>query len=496
MILQTFYLVLVCFLHSINCHDFKGFDDTIQFKINWPGKLDNINPDNEVLDLMTAHHEKYQCYIPLLSAKNSEESDQYEGFSPLQLLSPLFYPQLCSYRVESYWTYEVCHGQYVRQYHEEREGKKAKLQEYFLGRWDAAKQKKLEEEMVNALVNDDKLKFKKIEGLNLPYVEFEMDDGTLCDLNNKPRMTKVQYVCFSHRKHEIYTFKETSTCEYEVTILSPLLCSHPLYKPKDSEENLINCLPVDNAPKKPRSVLAMEAESLKFNKKIQDGEARVKMELHPIDYDSPEKDVKPIRKLDLPPNELVRAFLEGENCLEGGGTGWWKYDFCYGKYVKQVHIDEKAGFQTTVLLGEFFEDDHLEWIAQNPQKRPKPKGPQRTQISHFYSRGNECSQTRKPRQTEVKLKCLENASSPSQVSLYLLEPKICQYILGIESPLICEILDMADDNGIISWPNSMKRITDRMYAEKSKESSPSTEATPKKDEETASRDKEYKNNEL
>lgn len=56
------------------------------------------------------------------------------------------------------------------------------------------------------------------------------------------------------------------------------------------------------------------------------------------------------------------------------GTGWWKYDFCYGKYVKQVHVDEKAGFQTTVLLGEFYEDDHLEWIAQNPQKRPKPKG--------------------------------------------------------------------------------------------------------------------------
>lgn len=82
-------------------------------------------------------------------------------------------------------------------------------------------------------------------------------------------MTKVQYVCFSQRKHEIYTFKETSTCEYEVIILSPLLCSHPMFKPKDSEENVINCLPVDNAPKKPRSVLAMEAESLKYNQKLQ-----------------------------------------------------------------------------------------------------------------------------------------------------------------------------------------------------------------------------------
>lgn len=39
---------------------------------------------------------------------------------------------------ESYWTYEICHGHYVRQYHEEREGKKVKLQEYILGRWDTA----------------------------------------------------------------------------------------------------------------------------------------------------------------------------------------------------------------------------------------------------------------------------------------------------------------------------------------------------------------------
>ena len=33
--------------------------------------------------------------------------------------------------------------------------------------------------------------------------------------------------------------------------------------------------------------------------------------------------------------------------------------------------------------------------------------------------------------------------------LFLLEPKTCEYILGVESPLICEILEHADENGLV-----------------------------------------------
>ena len=58
----------------------------------------------------------------------------------------------------------------------------------------------------------------------------------------------------------------------------------------------------------------------------------------------------------------------------------------------------------------------------------------------------------------MKLKCVTNPlGSQSSVSLFLLEPKTCEYILGVESPLICNILQFADDetglineNGVIS----------------------------------------------
>jgi len=28
---------------------------------------------------------------------------------------------ICVLQIESYWTYEVCHGKHIRQYHEEKE---------------------------------------------------------------------------------------------------------------------------------------------------------------------------------------------------------------------------------------------------------------------------------------------------------------------------------------------------------------------------------------
>lgn len=153
----------------------------------------------------------------------------------------------------------------------------------------------------------------------------------------------------------------------------------------------------------------------------------------------------------------VKEFLSGKHCLTGG-TGWWKYEFCYGRYVRQFHGD------TSLILGFFDEDKHKQWIQNHKQKLPKPLG-QRKQLSHFYQGGTICDKTGKKRETEVVLKCMENAQSPSKVSLYLLEPQTCQYILGVESPLICDILAQADSaTGLIPGnafqaPDSVEKFT-------------------------------------
>jgi len=48
---------------------------------------------------MTAIGESYRCFLPKQDEVNKESETNYNGPSPLELLSPLFSKQACSYRV-------------------------------------------------------------------------------------------------------------------------------------------------------------------------------------------------------------------------------------------------------------------------------------------------------------------------------------------------------------------------------------------------------------
>ncbi|XP_051166804.1 endoplasmic reticulum lectin 1 isoform X2 [Leptopilina boulardi] len=474
------FLVLLVNFYIVYCHDLKAFDDTVLFKINWPGKssAELLEPENvEPYFITTANNEKYQCHIPDTNKQESDQGETYTGPNAIEILAPLFNQKSCSYRLESYWTYELCHGRHVRQYHEEREGKKVNLQEFSLGTFDKTQKIKMSIEYDELAKNSNRkihIPMKKVDGINMPYVEINMNDGTMCDLNNKPRSTRVLYVCYQHGKHEIFSLKEISSCEYEAVVLSPLLCSHPDYKPQNTGENDINCRPVDDAPKRPRSLSQLEAESLKLrHQKIPDGETRVRVEIRPMDildkhYNIDETVSNLVdQELNLAKANPVQSFLSGKNCLNGG-NGWWKYEFCYGRSVMQYHL-ERDGTKTTVDLGKFDKEKHLKWIEAHPHKKPKPLV-QRKQLSHFYSDGSICDKTGKLRQTEVKLKCVTNPlGSQSSVSLFLLEPKTCEYILGVESPLICNILQYADsETGLIS-ENAFLTLSESKSTSKSDE---------------------------
>lgn len=219
--------------------------------------------NHEALVVTTHNKEKYKCMLPNIEKEEGEKTTAYTGPAPLDLVSTLFSSSTCSYRVETYWTYEVCHGSYIKQYHEDREGKTIKVHEYILGKWDKQKTNDLKEKIADGDKESEKLKTVRIEGVNMPYFEIEMSDGTFCDLSGESRTTRVLYVCYPDGKKEVFSIKETSTCNYDVIILTPTLCIHPNFNQKGSVDNTINCIPYENSPNKPKSLLMMEVENMK-----------------------------------------------------------------------------------------------------------------------------------------------------------------------------------------------------------------------------------------
>ncbi|XP_022251651.1 endoplasmic reticulum lectin 1-like isoform X2 [Limulus polyphemus] len=415
---------------------FTELDDNILFRINWPGELRD-----------SKYSSGFEPTPKQPEQEQKKDGYNYDDISPYQLLKPLFNQVTCSYRLEQYWTYELCHGRFLRQYHEENALSKKHVQEYFLGKYDTKQFEKDEvryKEMSQRWKRGEKKKITEIkhENLKLPFVEVNMTGGSICDLNGEHRMSRIRYVCNEDGKHEILSLKETSTCQYEVVVLSPNLCPHPDYRVKYTPETDILCHAFDGSPRKPRRLQALEHEARQY---------RLKPPEQPTWEGGTPDPSPPITKpgtTNIPPHDskLIQDFLNGDYCLYGG-SGWWKYEFCYGKKVEQYH-EEKSGSRTTILLGQWNSKNHLAWIRANPQKRPK-QGKVHRHVSQLYSGGAICEETGKPRQVEVKLKCKDIKGHPDSVSLYLLEPKTCEYILGVESPIICSLLQRTDENGLI-----------------------------------------------
>ncbi|XP_035421320.1 endoplasmic reticulum lectin 1 isoform X4 [Cygnus atratus] len=364
--------------------------DDVPFRVNWPGTEFSLpttgvlyKEDNYII-MTTVDKEKYKCILPLIASGNEEEEKDYKGPAPGELLEPLFKQSSCSYRIESYWTYEVCHGKHIRQYHEEKE--------------------------------TGQIPTKNIEGQMTPYYPVEMGNGTPCSLRqNLPRSSTVMYICHPEAKHEILSVAEVTTCEYEVVILTPLLCNHPKYRFRASPVNDIFCQSLPGSPLKPHNLEQLEKQQEMMKMPFR----RVKEEeMHSTKEDKFSSIHKPVAVgshqlltvgtthiSKLTDDQLIKEFLSGSYCFHGG-VGWWKYEFCYGKYVHQYHEDKESG-KTSVVVGTWNKEEHIEWSKKNAARTYylREDGTQTVRmVSHFYGNGDVCDLTEKPRQVTVKLK--------------------------------------------------------------------------------------------
>uniref|UniRef100_A0A8V5G3G2 Endoplasmic reticulum lectin n=1 Tax=Melopsittacus undulatus TaxID=13146 RepID=A0A8V5G3G2_MELUD len=368
--------------------------DDVPFRVNWPGRLFSqpttgvlYKEDNYII-MTTVDKEKYKCLLPLIASGN-EVSSVDRTFGRSGVGEDVSKQKSVCFKIESYWTYE------------EKETGQINLQEYYLG--NMMMKSHYQNQFVLALFYFADIPTKNIEGQMTPYYPVEMGNGTPCSLRqNLPRSSTVMYICHPEAKHEILSVAEVTTCEYEVVILTPLLCNHPKYRFRASPVNDIFC-----------QSLKVKEEEMQSTK-----EEKFSSIHKPVAVGSHQLlTVGTTHISKLTDEQLIKEFLSGSYCFHGG-VGWWKYEFCYGKYVHQYHEVYFCGG------GYVNKEEHIEWARKNAARTYHLRKMARRQIRF-----------------------------PHAVTIYMLEPHSCQYILGVESPVICKILDTADEHGLLSVPS-------------------------------------------
>ncbi|PAV66749.1 hypothetical protein WR25_10492 isoform G [Diploscapter pachys] len=314
-----------------------------------------------------------------------------------------------------------------------------------------------------------------LQGENYPYFSVLYTQGTTCDLTGKPRTIEVLYICAQNEKARILSITETSSCKYEMIVMTELLCKHPKYKLTAKKDFEITCYNEDGSkPLSLQKLTDFHDETFKREFTItheEDWDDDIDNEKYDeIFYEQyktgpkyPDQTAYKFagEKRFISPDTLansksivehtVNNILTGRECIFGG-QGWWQYQICYGNRVLQYHV-EPDGQRTEITLGLFDEEVHKAWVDEKPKERqPKKFDGRITQISHMYTKGDLCDAVKAHRSIEVRIRCQPESQAQSSlaISLSLHEPKTCQYILIVESARFCEPLQYADDHGLIA----------------------------------------------
>eukprot|EP01118_Nematostelium_gracile_P006749 TRINITY_DN2176_c0_g1_i3.p1 TRINITY_DN2176_c0_g1~~TRINITY_DN2176_c0_g1_i3.p1 ORF type:complete len:232 (-),score=33.72 TRINITY_DN2176_c0_g1_i3:382-1077(-) len=188
-------------------YDIQIFDELVDTHLGEP--ITMVSPRDKL---------KYNCYLPLSWTEEDEKFPMDSDTSIESLLTPL--KSLCLYKLGGWWSYEVCYGRYVRQYHQEKDKPILPKDDFWLG-----------------LATPDAGGFESED-----YYSEIYEDGSVCDVNGVKRKTELRFVCDKDAiVSSITELIEPSSCKYLIVISTPLLCHHPLYRPKKERQQTIKC---------------------------------------------------------------------------------------------------------------------------------------------------------------------------------------------------------------------------------------------------------------
>uniref|UniRef100_V9KAV9 Endoplasmic reticulum lectin n=1 Tax=Callorhinchus milii TaxID=7868 RepID=V9KAV9_CALMI len=109
---------------------------------------------------------------------------------------------------------------------------------------------------------------------------------------------------------------------------------------------------------------------------------------------------------------------------------WWTYEFCYGQYIKQYHIEDSEVKGEVLYLGIY--ESEFDWNNETAKASKQHK--LKRYHSQTYVNGSKCDLNEKPREAEVRFLCEEGSGD------YLArvdEPQSCSYVLTVHTTRIC-----------------------------------------------------------
>ncbi|XP_076093847.1 uncharacterized protein LOC143064699 [Mytilus galloprovincialis] len=123
--------------------------------------------------------------------------------------------------------------------------------------------------------------------------------------------------------------------------------------------------------------------------------------------------------------ELLKP-LESVPCLLKA-KDWWSYEFCYGKYIRQFHVEDGKILGDIVYLGYY--DSEKDW-----SERGESYNKLNRYHSQSYVNGSKCDLTGDKRKTEVRFVCDEGSGDHiGRID----EPETCSYVMTIHTNKIC-----------------------------------------------------------
>jgi len=160
---------------------------------------------------------------------------------------------VCVQRNEGWWTYEVCIGRSVRQFHAEASA--APLVDFSLGQYqgdfgtiaDTQQNRLLLAQSSSGSIYGSMAPLSSGSPEAAALVQM-YTRGTPCDETGSTRETEVRFVCQGDDTVQLRSVKEVATCKYVVTVATAIACTNPELAGAAAQSDELNPIEVHCIP--------------------------------------------------------------------------------------------------------------------------------------------------------------------------------------------------------------------------------------------------------